>query len=106
MDIDPLAEEAINDIALSGDKCIMLDCTLSDYEEECKSCERLLGDECKDCVLDSSNMFTTLLAAKAKIAQDKTTGTSFDSIQALVSLEESVIHHLDEINSRKQTVRF
>jgi hypothetical protein len=71
MDINPLAEEAINDIVLSGDECIVLDCTLSDYEEEGKSCERLLGDESKDCVLDSSNTFTTLLAAKAKIAQNK-----------------------------------
>jgi hypothetical protein len=49
-------------------------------------------------VLDSCNTFTTLLAAKAKIPQDKTTGTSFDSIQALVSLEESITHHLDEIS--------
>jgi hypothetical protein len=55
----------------------------------------------QDRVLDSSNMVTTLLAAKAKIAQNKkhkTIGKSFDSIQALVSLEESVTHHLDEIS--------
>jgi hypothetical protein len=32
------------------------------------------------------------------ITHHKTTGTSFDSIQALVSLEESVTHHLDEIS--------
>jgi hypothetical protein len=49
-------------------------------------------------VLDLSDTFTMLLAAKAKIAQDKATGTSFDSIQALVSLEESVTDHLDEIS--------
>jgi hypothetical protein len=39
----------------------------------------------------------TLLARKAKPA-DKPTGRSFDSMQALVSLEESVIHRLDEIS--------
>jgi hypothetical protein len=34
MDINPKADEAINDIDLSGDECIILDCTLDDIEEE------------------------------------------------------------------------
>jgi hypothetical protein len=106
MDIDPAAEEAINNIDLSRDECIVLECNLSDISDECKECEHLLGDECKDCMLDLSNIFpildslsntfATLLAAKAKIA-DNQKGTSFDSIQALVSLDESITHHLDEI---------
>jgi transcriptional regulator len=49
-------------------------------------------------VRKSRNTFATISAAKAKIALDCQTGTSFDSIQTLVSVEESVTHHLDEIS--------
>jgi hypothetical protein len=93
MDINP-ADAAINECNLSGDECIMLECNLS--------------DEGNACVLDLSNIFpilgspsntfVTILAAKAKIALDNWTGTSFDSIQVLVSLEESVMHHFDAIS--------
>jgi hypothetical protein len=88
MDIDPPAEEAINDIDLSGDECIVLDmsvCNLPDTSDECKECDRD----------GKSNTFATLTSAKAMMTAQK--GKSFDSIQALVSLDESVTHHLDEI---------
>jgi hypothetical protein len=107
MDIDPPDDAPINDIEVSRDECIVLECNLSVSGEECKECD-LLGEDCRDCVLDPSslspivgkprNTFVTILAAKAKIALDHQTGMSFDSIQALVSLEESVTHHLDEIS--------
>jgi hypothetical protein len=42
-------------------------------------------------VRKSHNTFATISAAKAKIALDRQTGMSFDSIQALVSLEESLV---------------
>jgi hypothetical protein len=45
-----------------------------------------------------SNKFAELLAEKAKTVFDNQSGTSFDSIQVLVSLEESITHHLDEIS--------
>jgi hypothetical protein len=78
MDIDPPAEEAINNIDLSRDECIVLECNLSD-----------ISDECKECNLDGkSNTFATLTAAKAMMTANQT---------ALVSLDESVTHHLDEI---------
>jgi hypothetical protein len=60
----------------------MLECTAS-VEEESKEC-------------DSMNTFTSLTAAKAMIKATRN-GTSFDSVQVLVSLDESVTHHLDEI---------
>jgi hypothetical protein len=106
-DIDPPDDALINDIKLSRDECIVLECNLSVSREECKQCH-YLGEDCRDCVLDPSslspivgkphNTFATISAAKAKIALDLQTGTSFDSIQALVSLEESVTHHLDGIS--------
>jgi hypothetical protein len=83
MDIDPAAVTVINECDLSGDECIVLECDLS-------------GDECNACVLDPSNIFpilgspsnkfAELLAEKAKPVLDNQSGTSFDSIQALVSL--------------------
>jgi hypothetical protein len=96
MDVEPPDDALINDIYLSGDECIVLECNLSVSGEECKECD-LLGEDCRDCVLDASNIspimgkphnnFATILAAEAKIA-----------FEALVSLEESVTHHLDEIS--------
>jgi hypothetical protein len=44
-----------------------------------------------------SNNLAELLAKKSKTADDQT-GMSLDSIQALVSLEESITHHLDKIS--------
>jgi hypothetical protein len=79
MDINPPDEEAINNIKLSRNKCIVLECNLSDWGDECKSCECLLGNERKDCVLDLSNTFVTLLAEKATVL-DNLKGTPFDSI--------------------------
>jgi hypothetical protein len=88
MDIDPPSEEAINDIDLSRDECIVLDVSGSNFPDT--------SDECKECDLDGkSNTFATLTSAKAMMTARK--GKSFDSIQALVSLDESVTHHLDEI---------
>jgi hypothetical protein len=63
----------------------------------------LSGDELNAYMLDSfnktlgclSNNLADLVKAKAL---DNHTGMSFDSIQALVSLEESITHHLDKIS--------
>jgi hypothetical protein len=71
----------------------------------------LSGDELNAYMLDSfnktlgcpSNNLANLLAKKTKAA-NKPTGTSFDSIQALVSLEESITHHLDKMCSEFLTV--
>jgi hypothetical protein len=99
MDIDPPDYALINDIELSGDECIILECNLSVSREECKQDGELDPSSLSPVVVRKShNTFATILAAKAKIALDCQTGTSFDSIQALVSLEESVTHHLDEMS--------
>jgi hypothetical protein len=50
------------------------------------------------------------LAEKAKTVLDNQSSTSFDSIQAIVSLEESVTRYLDEISltteQQEVTARF
>jgi hypothetical protein len=63
----------------------------------------LSGDELNAYMLDSFNttlgcLSNNLSVAKKAMAADKPTGMSFDSIQALDSLEEATTHHLDEIS--------
>jgi hypothetical protein len=77
-DCAPLLATAINKSELSRDE-------LSTYMLD--SFNKTLG-----CL---SNHLTDLKKAKAA---DNHAGTSFGSIQALVSLEESVTHHLDKIS--------
>jgi hypothetical protein len=80
--IDPSADIAINDadIAIHDDE-------LSDYDEilmmECTNSEK---EESKQCDSANTNTFKSLMAAKAMIKVTRN-GTSFDSIQVLVSLD-------------------
>jgi hypothetical protein len=76
MDIDPPSEEAINDIDLSRDECIVLDVSGSNFPDT--------SNECKECNLDGkSNTFATLTSAKAMMTAQK--GKSFDSYSLLIS---------------------
>jgi hypothetical protein len=88
MDIDPPDDPPINDIELSGDECIVLECILSVSREECKQDGELdLSSLSPVVVRKSRNTFATFSAAKAKIALSHQTGTSFDSIQDLSALK-------------------
>jgi hypothetical protein len=99
MDIDPPDDALINDFGFSRDECIDLEFDPSLHVEESKEGGELDPSSLLSVLVRKShNTFPTILAAKAKIVLDHQTGTSFDSIQALVSLEESVTHHLDEIS--------
>jgi hypothetical protein len=100
MEIDPPDDAPINDIELSGDECIVLEFDPSAYSKESKEGGELDPSSLSSVLMrkKSFKTFVTILAAKAQIVLDCQTGTSFDSIQALVSLEGSVTHHLDEIS--------
>jgi hypothetical protein len=100
MEIDPPDDAPINDIKLSGDECIVLEFDPSAYSEEIKEGGELDPSSLSSVLMrkKSFKTFATISAAKAQIELDCQTGTSFDYIQALVSLEGSVTHHLDEIS--------
>jgi hypothetical protein len=85
---------AINDPELSDeDETLVIELTNSEKEEESKQCDST-----------NINTFKSLTAAKALIKATRN-GTSNDSIQVLVSLDESVTHHLDEILLTAETMQ-